>query len=342
VSTTEKTRPRTVLEYLLQQRDRTHEEVAEDFASVAAALGETVTLSPRHLRRLASGERVSASPATRRVLQELFGYPFGVLATAWDDAAEAEYAGQIYATAPGVVRREATHAIQQAFIRVASAAGSVNLVSNVEQPLDDEVMTAWQLRQQRCTAKPHLAIIGGYAGCGKSEFGRFLSSITGWALLDKDTLTRPIAERLLVSLGSHPNDRESETYLRTVRPLEYQCLMNAGYENLQAGVSTILAAPFVAELDDKAWLQRLLNRCGSLGTTVSVSWVHCDAQSMQEYLIARGAARDAWKLANWDDWMAMVDLNKRPACDHFVVDNQLNGAVSLADQARALIQRVSP
>ena len=42
-----------------------------------------------------------------------------------------------------------------------------------------------------------LILVGGYAGSGKSEFGSFLSNITGWTLLDKDLLTRPLAEGLL-------------------------------------------------------------------------------------------------------------------------------------------------
>jgi predicted kinase len=340
MSTTEQSVPRTVLEYLLQQRDRTHEEVSTEFAAVASSIGDDATLSPRHLRRLASGERKTAGPQTRRVLQEMFGYPFSVLMRTWDAEAQAEYAGHIYATAPGVARQEVTRAIHRTFIRVASSPGSVPLMDDIEKPLGDEVITAWQFRQQRCTEKPHLAVIGGYAGCGKSEFAKFLSSITGWALLDKDTLTRPLVEALLQCMDSQPNDRESEAYLQKVRPLEYQCLMTSAYENIECGISTILAAPFIAELNDKEWLQRLLNRCGSLGTTVSVSWVTCDEDSMHEYLMRRGAARDAWKLANWDRWLSAIDLHMRPSCDHFVVDNRLNGCVTLADQAKALMDRI--
>lgn len=66
--------PRTVLESLLRAQDRTYEEIAEDFENLGRRLGERgVSISPRHLRRLASGERIGTTPATRRVLQALFG-----------------------------------------------------------------------------------------------------------------------------------------------------------------------------------------------------------------------------------------------------------------------------
>jgi hypothetical protein len=66
--------PRTVMEQMLRNMDRTCEEIAADFETLARNLGERgVTISPRHLRRLASGERVGTTPATRRVLQALFG-----------------------------------------------------------------------------------------------------------------------------------------------------------------------------------------------------------------------------------------------------------------------------
>jgi hypothetical protein len=77
--------PRTVLEYLLRQKDRTYEELAADFNRLAQQLGERATLSPRHLRRLATGERVGTNPVTRRVLQRMFDRPAGDLLQPWTD-----------------------------------------------------------------------------------------------------------------------------------------------------------------------------------------------------------------------------------------------------------------
>src|SRR6266545_3269197 len=61
--------PRTVLAHLIQQRDQTYAEIVADFVD----LGGTIT--ERHLRRLASGERAGTTPQTRRTLQKMFGRP---------------------------------------------------------------------------------------------------------------------------------------------------------------------------------------------------------------------------------------------------------------------------
>lgn len=70
---------RTLLEHLLWCEDHTYEEMAGRFERAAVELGERATITPRHLRRLASGERTGTTPATRRVFQNLFGQPIDVL-----------------------------------------------------------------------------------------------------------------------------------------------------------------------------------------------------------------------------------------------------------------------
>jgi predicted kinase len=235
--------------------------------------------------------------------------------------------------------RDAIRVLEPTFARLQTKAGAVSIdafdASLLEHRLLDAYQTQWRAKQDR----PLLTVVGGYAGSGKSEFGGFLSSLTGWTLLDKDTLTRPFAERLLVSLGGDPNDRHSPLYREHVRPLEYRCLLTTAHENLTRGVSTVLTAPFIAELADEAWLGRMLNRCAARAIDVAVVWMHCDLESMRDYLQSRGAARDSWKLRAWDEYTATVDLSLRPRCDHIVVDNRLNAAISLADQARSLVER---
>jgi hypothetical protein len=65
--------PRTVLAHLIQQRDQTYAEIVAEFVE----LGGTIT--ERHLRRLASGERAGTTPQTRRTLQRMFGRPIDEL-----------------------------------------------------------------------------------------------------------------------------------------------------------------------------------------------------------------------------------------------------------------------
>jgi DNA-binding transcriptional regulator YhcF (GntR family)/predicted kinase len=186
---------------------------------------------------------------------------------------------------------------------------------------------------------PHVVLIGGYPGSGKTELGRILARETGWPMLDKDTLTRPVVEAALEVLGRSPHDRESETYLTIIRPREYEALMSAMAENVQCGTSAIVTAPFIFELRDTAWINRLEATCHDMNAALSIAWVHCDATTMHTYMRHRGAARDATKLENWNTYLAAIDLDFRPPVPHTVIDNSAS-VVPLQAQARKLLASV--
>ncbi|MGK5545704.1 AAA family ATPase [Streptomyces sp. URMC 127] len=207
--------------------------------------------------------------------------------------------------------------------------------------LRHRILDAWRRRHTGGDPhRPHLVMVGGYAGSGKSELAEFISYLTGWPRLDKDSLTRPLVEALLIAHGGDPHDRHSPLYLEKARDAEYQCLMESAFDNVRAGISTVLDAPFLREFSDPTWMQRTANRCRSFGAELAVIWVQCDHDSMREYITFRSAARDTWKLANWDEYIKGVDPDFAPKVDHFVVDNRLGSAVSLADQAKLALGRM--
>jgi predicted kinase len=184
-------------------------------------------------------------------------------------------------------------------------------------------------------------LIGGYAGSGKTELGRILARQTGWPILDKDTTTRPVVEAALESLDHSPNDRESELYLKVIRPAEYESLVATLNENVQCGNSAVVTAPFIRELADEAWCSRLAANLASLGAELHVVWVKCDAESMRTYIKHRGAARDAAKLAAWGEYLASIDLDFRPAIRHRIIDNSADSR-PLQQQAADLLDDVVP
>jgi predicted kinase len=204
--------------------------------------------------------------------------------------------------------------------------------------LRSRVINAWRHgAAASSTDGPIVVLVGGYAGSGKSEFAKFLGQLTSWPILDKDSLTRPLVDQLLVALGGEAHDRSSELYRNKVRPFEYRCLMEAAWDNLNCGISTILDAPFISEFAQAEWMQRFQNRCRSKRVSVAPIWVECDPDSMREYIEFRGAARDAWKMEAWDDYVSGLDLKMRPQGPHFVVDNRLGAAVALVDEARDVL-----
>lgn len=184
--------------------------------------------------------------------------------------------------------------------------------------------------------KPHTFLIGGYAGSGKSEFSRVLSRLTGSAIIDKDTITRPAVERLLEELGRPAFDRESPTYLDQVRPLEYEALLNTIQENAEVGLGTIGSAPFIREFQDAAWIDRVSTRLQEVGVGLTLVWVQCDTRTMLTYLKRRGAARDSTKLATWADYLAGVDLDYRPVADHVIIENS-ESSEPLKNQAARML-----
>jgi len=188
-------------------------------------------------------------------------------------------------------------------------------------------------------APTRVVVIGGYAGSGKTELGRILARLMGWALLDKDTTTRAVVEAALESLGQSPHDRESPTYLETIRPAEYAALVSAMVENVECGVSVVMTAPFIRELSDQAWCDRLRSRVESKNAELEVIWVRCDAESMKTYVKHRGALRDSAKLSNWPAYLAGVDLQFTPKTRHLIIDNSV-GARPLLEQASEFLTKV--
>jgi predicted kinase len=177
-----------------------------------------------------------------------------------------------------------------------------------------------------------LVLVAGYAGSGKTELSRVLAGETRWALVDKDTITRPLVEDLLQALGLAMNDRHTEGYLEKVRPLEYECLQETSYENLARGNSTIATAPYIRELQDGWWVRQTARAVERLGATLVPIWVRCDGPSMREHIELRAADRDHWKLANWDSYVQGLTEPFVPSGPHLIIDNTQGAAVEYCDR----------
>src|SRR5690606_10522915 len=106
-----------------------------------------------------------------------------------------------------------------------------------------------------------------------------LARETGWALLDKDTIARPIIEPALEDLGSTIDDRESDVYLSRIRPREYEALAAVVRENVECGNSAIAAAPYLREFVDQSWLDRAVASAEMAGASATFVWVRCTIET---------------------------------------------------------------
>lgn len=173
--------------------------------------------------------------------------------------------------------------------------------------------------------QPTIILVAGYSASGKTRVGRELARRLGnCCYLDKDTLFEPLVDRLVVALDQPSGDRDSDIYRSQVRPLEYLCLMEAGFEAASLGVSVLLSAPFLHQLADHDWMWWLEREAESRGLKPRVVWVSCPRATLRERMINRGSPRDRTKLADWPTYSASVDEDfpRRIRSEFLVFDNR--------------------
>jgi hypothetical protein len=136
--------PRTVLEYLLWQRQEdTYEDIVSAFNATAQELQTDVTITVRHLSRIASGNRTSVSAPTRRVLQRLFGVSADELLKPWTNEVQSGELVSLPLTDEGFIsltpaseKAMVTMAAQRARKFTALNQGSVS-ADTMEQVMED-------------------------------------------------------------------------------------------------------------------------------------------------------------------------------------------------------------
>ena len=182
-----------------------------------------------------------------------------------------------------------------------------------------------------------LILIGGVAGSGKTYIGKELSK-TRSIYIDKDTITRFFAEKLLDVLGSHKDDRESKIYTDNVRNIEYETMMKHALENLGLQNNVICSAPFIAQFNDDNWISDIEFETELSDARLLKIWVHADEVTARERIIKRGANRDNGKLSDWDNYIASVDHTPpKNIKDLIVIDNTPSPTISLSEQLKSVI-----
>lgn len=167
-------------------------------------------------------------------------------------------------------------------------------------------------------------LVGGQAGVGKTTLARHIARRVPAALVDKDSVTRPLVDALMTELTGDAGDRQSTEYLSKVRDLEYACMMNTAMDIVGHGTHVVVVAPFLRELTDFEWIRQFKARCEEVGCAAAAVWVECS--SPDEHLrriTERGAERDAWKLDNWSQFRASLDI--RPHHSVARLDNSVHG-----------------
>ena len=172
---------------------------------------------------------------------------------------------------------------------------------------------------------PQLLFVVGPAGSGKSTTSKLLAKRLRAAYVDKDTTCTGFTEALLALAGTDPQERDNNTYYQEhVMALEYDTILKVASDNLALGTSVVLDAPFGRYLPHDRFVVETAQRMGWADDVQPVVvHVKVDGAEIRKRVESRGLARDAWKLAHWDQfWGKAGDVR----CDwvgarHVHIDN---------------------
>ncbi|MEU6191523.1 ATP-binding protein [Nocardia sp. NPDC047038] len=171
-------------------------------------------------------------------------------------------------------------------------------------------------------------VVAGFPASGKSTAAAYLAEVLGAPVLDKDRFAPLLEESVMQTLTGDPHDRDSQTYRALVGPGIYDGLIRTGL-TVAATHPVVLDAPFLSTIRRAAAREmslsdHLRDYTGLAESVPLVTiWLDVTAPLIRARMIARGAERDAPKLADWETYRTEVlDSGVRDLahtfCDHVI------------------------
>jgi predicted kinase len=169
--------------------------------------------------------------------------------------------------------------------------------------------------------RPLAVLVCGAPGSGKSTVGALMARRLSAALLDLDTATSSLTAVISALQGT--DDLDDPELSRLTRAARYETITRLAEDNLAAGVSAVMVAPFTAERREPLAWETLRRRLEDVGSSVTMVWLRISADEVHARIEQRGAGRDRAKLSG--DWPGNLDLGP-PAVPHIEADALLSPA----------------
>lgn len=153
-----------------------------------------------------------------------------------------------------------------------------------------------------------LILVSSPPACGKTYISKKLAeNLKHVVYLDKDSLI--VLSKQIFVVANQEYNRSSEFFEKYIRDYEYDAILEIAKEALEYEEIVLINAPFTREVRDVPYMTALRKELATRDTKLVIIWVQTDVAVVKQRMIERNSDRDAWKIANWDQYVAGINYD---------------------------------
>lgn len=143
---------------------------------------------------------------------------------------------------------------------------------------------------------------------GKTYISKMLAkNLKHVVYLDKDT-TVPLSD-VVFEVAHEKKDRNGPFFEKYLRDVEYEVVLQFGYEALEYDDIVLINAPFTKEIRQPQYLNAIKDELKKRNARLIIIWVDTDPEVIHARMIERNSPRDKYKLENWEKYNSTVDYS---------------------------------